>query len=94
MMKLTAILSAGLIGAAAMMMPSTASAVGMEPQMQPMAHAEQQARHSERRVVVTRRTHTVTRHNGWRNNRTRRVCKVTYRNHQRIRRCRTIRVRY
>lgn len=94
MMKLTAILSAGLIGAAALLLPSTASAVGMEPQMQPNAHQGQQARHAERRVVVTRRTHTVTRHNGWRNHRTRRVCKVTYRNGNRIRRCRTIRVRY
>ena len=94
MKKLTAILSAGLIGAAAMMMPITASAAGIESQMQPMAQPEQQSRHSERRVVVTRHTHTVTRHNGWRSYRTRRVCNVTYRNHQRIRRCRTIRVRY
>ena len=93
-MKLTAILSAGLIGAAALLLPTTASAVGMEPQMQPNAHQGQQARHAEPRVVVTRRTHTVTRHNGWRSYRTRRVCKVTYRHHQRIRRCRTIRVRY
>ncbi len=90
-MKFISTISAGLIGAAAMLMPLTASAQQMGPQP---AGYQEQARHSERRVVVSQRSRTVTRHNGWHNNRTRRVCKVTYRNHQRIRRCRTIRVRY
>ncbi len=91
-MKLTAIISAGLIGAAAMLSPTAASA-----QMQPMQHEQaqqQQAAHSERHVVVTRRTHVEQRSNGWRRDRVRRVCKVTYRHHQRIRRCRTIRTHY
>ena len=90
-MKLISTISAGLIGAAAMLLPVTASSQQM--QSRPIAQQEQ-ARHSERRVVVTQRSRTVTRHSGWHNNRTRRVCKVTYRGGNRIRRCRTIRVRY
>ncbi|OYY72331.1 hypothetical protein [Sphingomonas sp. 28-63-12] len=94
-MKLTAFLSAALFGAAAMLSPTAASA--QQPQPQPMQHEQmrhQNAVHTERRVVVTHRTRTVRSGNGWGHYRTRRVCKVTYRHHRRVRTCRTIRVRY
>jgi hypothetical protein len=37
--------------------------------------------------------HDNGRHNGWRNNRTRRVCTVQWRHHRRVRVCRTVRWR-
>jgi len=82
-MKFIAFISAGLVAAAALTPIPTISA----------ASAQERVVRQERVVVTQRRT--VTRHNGWRNHyRTRRVCKVTYRNGNRIRRCRTIRYRY
>ena len=90
-MKIVALLSAGLLGVAAMLSPTTATAQQMEPREQVR---QQQMGHTERRVVLTQRSHTVRRGNGWGHYRNRRVCRVTYRNHHRIRRCRTIRVRY
>ncbi|OYY90700.1 MAG: hypothetical protein B7Y45_07015 [Sphingomonas sp. 28-66-16] len=80
-MKIVALISAGLLGAAAMLSPTAAG-------------AQQRAVHTERRVVVTHRTQTVRHGNRWGHYRNRRVCKVTYRHHRRIRTCRTIRVRY
>lgn len=44
--------------------------------------------HSER--VTTRTVVHTERHSGY-GNRTRRVCKVTYHNHRRVRTCRTVR---
>lgn len=70
-MKFAALVSAGLIAAAALV-PAAASA--------------QQVRHDR---VVTRTVHTE-RNGGYRHH-TRRVCKVTYRHHKRIRTCRTVR---
>ena len=90
-MKITALISAGLVGLAAMLGPQIASAQQIQPRKEVR---RQQMGNTERRVVVTQRSHTVRRGNGWSHYRNRRVCRVTYRNHHRIRRCRTIRVRY
>ncbi|MGY2732911.1 hypothetical protein [Sphingomonas sp. UYP23] len=70
-MKIAALISAGLIAAAAIV-PAAASA--------------QQNSHDR---VVTRTVHTE-RH-GVNRHRTRKVCKMQYRNHHRVRVCRTVR---
>lgn len=81
-MKIISMIAAAMIGGAAMLAPVAATA---------------QREVTTKRVVVTHRTQNVRHSNGnrWgRHYRNRRVCKVTYRNDRRIRRCRTIRVRY
>ncbi|WP_010186075.1 hypothetical protein [Sphingomonas sp. PAMC 26605] len=69
-MKIAALISAGLIAAAALV-PAAASA---------------QIRHDR---VVTRSVHSE-RH-GFNRHRTRKVCTMRYRNHHRVRVCRTVR---
>ena len=75
-MKLIALMSAGLIAAATFAAP---------------ASAQMQQEHHDRAVVVkqTRTVHTE-RHSDYRPH-VRRVCKVKYRHHKRIRTCRTVR---
>ena len=80
-MKLIALISAGLIGTAAMLAPVTAG-------------AQERRVTTNRHVVVTQRSHVERHGNGYGHDRTRRVCKVKYRNHRRIRTCRTVRTRY
>ncbi len=80
-MKMISILSAGLIGAAALVATPLVSA------------ADAQQRVVRERVVVQHHR-TVTRNSGYGHYRNKRVCKVTFRNGNRIRRCRTIRYRY
>lgn len=74
-MKIAALLTAGLIAAAAML-PATASA--------------QRAERHDRVVERSRTVHTVRDRDRYRP-RVRRVCTVKYRHHKRIRTCRTVR---
>ena len=69
----------------------TAALFGAAAMLAPTAAAAQQTV-TTKRVVVTQRSHNV--RYGGDHYRTKRVCKVKYRNHRRIRTCRTIRVRY
>ncbi len=46
---------------------------------------------TQQRTVETHRTSTVRHGNDWNNHHVRRVCRVVYRHHQRIRTCRTVR---
>ncbi len=80
-MKIITAITAGFVGAAAMLAPVPL-----------VSAANAQDRVIRERVVTHNRT--VTRSNGFGRYHNRRVCKVTYRNGNRIRRCRTIRVRY
>jgi len=77
-MKILSAFAAGFVGAAAMLVAPTADA--------------QRVVHRERHVTVTKRV--VSNGNAYGHYRNRRVCRVHYRNHRRIRTCRTIRVRY
>lgn len=74
-MKIAALLSAGLIAAAALL-PASAS-------------AQMNQRH-DRVVERSRTVHTVRDRDRYRPH-TRRVCTVKYRHHKRIRTCRTVR---
>ena len=80
-MKIITAITAGLVGAAAML--------ALTPLV---SAANAQERVVRERVVTHHRT--VVRSNGFARYHNRRVCKVTYRGGERIRRCRTVRVRY
>lgn len=76
-MKLLSILTAGLVGAAALAPVAIATPA--------------EAQRVEHRTVVHERT--VVRHGPQRRWRTRQVCNNTWRNHHRVRVCRTVRYR-
>lgn len=80
-MKIFTALAAGAVGLAAMIAPTPL-----------VTAASAQQRVVTERVVTHNRT--VVRHNGYRGWHNKRVCKVRYRNGNRIRTCRTVRVRY
>lgn len=94
-MKYLGLASAALLAITAFA-PGVASAQ-MHPQTQttaqvtPPAHSEAKVRHVEtkKRVVTTKRV--VHRHNGVKRHKTRRVCRNTWHDGRRVRRCRTVR---
>jgi hypothetical protein len=81
-MKMIALVSAGLIALAAMA-PTVASA-----QDRPVAATQDSQSHHERVVTHTRVVHDAGRHTGPRYHHVRRVCRMEWRHHNRVRICR------
>ena len=89
-MKLLALAAAAAIALTSM--PSVA--VAAQDQRMPEAAQDQRMREAAHDRVETRTTTTTTRHvthRGWRN---KRVCKVRWHNHRKVRTCRMVRVRH